>query len=164
MAPRTTFLDVPDTVILAPGPGQYYPEMSARDRAKGGSTIGNMEPRFRERVPDTPGPGTYSTDLQWIKPRSVPLPEEQYFEGTGHITWKRKLDPPSIPSPGKSYGYEEGTDGALIPQCGPERDGSLGPAYYKSDPATSKTITEKRYKGVHWSKRTENRFKFYCKL
>ena len=42
-----------------------------------------QEPRFRERMPDTPGPGTYSTDLQWIKPRSMPLPEEQLFEGTG---------------------------------------------------------------------------------
>lgn len=163
MAPRTTFLDVPDTVILAPGPGHYYPEVISRDRAKGGSTIANMEPRFRERVPDTPGPGTYSTELNWIKPRSMPLPDEQIFEGTeGHITWKRKLDPPSIPSPGKSFGYEEGTDGGLIPQAGPEKDGSLGPAYYKSD-KVSTTIAEKRYKGVHWSKRTENRFKFYCK-
>ena len=42
MAPRTTFLDVPDTVILAPGPGHYYPEVISRDRAKGGSTIANM--------------------------------------------------------------------------------------------------------------------------
>ena len=42
MAPRTTFLDVPDTVILAPGPGHYYPEMVARERAKGGSSIANM--------------------------------------------------------------------------------------------------------------------------
>ena len=81
---------------------------------------------------------------------------------TGHITWKRKLDPPSIPSPGKSFGYEEGADGSLIPQAGPEKDGSLGPAYYKSD-KVSTTIAEKRYKGVHWSKRTENRFKFFCK-
>lgn len=162
MAPRTTFLDVPDTVILAPGPGHYYPEMVARERAKGGSSIANMEQRFRGRVADTPGPGTYSTDLQWIKPRSVPLPDEQLFEGTGHITWKRKLDPPSIPSPGKSFGYEEGGDGALVPQAGPEKDDSLGPAYYKSD-IVSATIAEKRYKGVHWSKRTANRFKFSCK-
>ena len=41
------------------------------------------------------------------------------------------MDPPSIPSPGKSFGYEEGTDGALLPQAGPDKDSSLGPAYYK---------------------------------
>jgi len=160
MAPRTTFLDVPDQVIMAPGPGHYYPEMVIRDRAKGGSTVGNMEARFRDPSSETPGPGTYSTDLQWIKPRSMPLPEEQVYEGTGHITWKRKVDPPSIPSPGKSFGYEEGTDGALLPQAGPDKDSSLGPAYYK--PGVAATIAEKRYKGVHWSKATENRFKFSC--
>lgn len=56
---------------------------------------------------------------------------------SGHITWKRKIDPPSIPSPGKSFGYEEGTDGALLPQGGPEKDATLGPAYYKPDQVNS---------------------------
>lgn len=49
---------------------------------------------------------------------------------TSHITFQRKPDPPSIPSPGKAYGYEEAPDGSLRPQDIPNRDSTMGPAYY----------------------------------
>jgi hypothetical protein len=49
---------------------------------------------------------------------------------TNRITFKRKPDPPSIPSPGKAYGYEEAPDGTLRKQDMPDKDSSLGPAYY----------------------------------
>ena len=49
---------------------------------------------------------------------------------TSRITFQRKADPPSIPSPGKAYGYEEAPDGSLRPQEIPNRDSSMGPAYY----------------------------------
>ena len=50
----------------------------------------------------------------------------------------RKTDPPSIPSPGKSYGYEEANDGSLKPQKMPDRDQSMGPAYYNVDHVSNK--------------------------
>ena len=49
---------------------------------------------------------------------------------TSRITFQRKADPPSIPSPGKAYGYEEAPDGSLRPQEIPHQDSSMGPAYY----------------------------------
>ena len=53
------------------------------------------------------------------------------------IIFLRKTDPPSIPSPGKSYGYEEANDGSLKPQKMPDRDISMGPAYYNVDHVSS---------------------------
>ena len=49
---------------------------------------------------------------------------------TSRITFQRKADPPSIPSPGKAYGYEEAPDSSLRPQELPNRDSTMGPAYY----------------------------------
>ena len=49
---------------------------------------------------------------------------------TSRITFQRKPDPPSIPSPGKAYGYEEAPDGRLRPQEMPKNDSTMGPAYY----------------------------------
>ena len=44
-----------------------------------------------------------------------------------------KSAPPSIPSPGQAFGYEEGKDGRLQKQNAPKKDSSLGPAFYKID-------------------------------
>lgn len=37
---------------------------------------------------------------------------------------------PSIPFPGKSYGYEEDDYGQLVAKEVPEKDTSIGPTYY----------------------------------
>jgi len=47
-----------------------------------------------------------------------------------HIKYTRQPTAPSIPIPGKSYGYEETETGGLLPQAPPDRDKTIGPAYY----------------------------------
>ena len=49
---------------------------------------------------------------------------------TNRVTFLRKPDAPSIPSPGQAFGFEENNDGTLNKQPPPERDNSLGPAFY----------------------------------
>ena len=46
------------------------------------------------------------------------------------IKFHRKPDAPSIPTPGQAYGYEENEDGTLVKQDPPDKDNSMGPAYY----------------------------------
>lgn len=48
----------------------------------------------------------------------------------GHVTYIRKPVAPSIPFPGRSFGYEEDEYGDLKPQQIPDRDTTMGPAYY----------------------------------
>lgn len=42
----------------------------------------------------------------------------------------RKKNAPSIQDPKLAYGYEEDDSGELIPQAPPDKDSSIGPAYY----------------------------------
>ena len=49
---------------------------------------------------------------------------------TNRIKFHRKPVAPSIPMPGQAYGYEENEDGTLHKQDPPEKDTSLGPAFY----------------------------------
>jgi hypothetical protein len=44
----------------------------------------------------------------------------------------RKRNPPSIQDPKNAYGFEEGADGELVPQAPPDKDPSIGPAYYNT--------------------------------
>ncbi len=46
------------------------------------------------------------------------------------VKFNRKKNAPSIQDPKTAYGFEESATGELIPQAPPERDPSLGPAYY----------------------------------
>ena len=46
------------------------------------------------------------------------------------VKFHRKPEAPSIPVPGMAYGYEENDDGTLRKQDPPNRDNSLGPAFY----------------------------------
>ena len=50
---------------------------------------------------------------------------------TSRLKFNRKIEAPSIPIPGKCYGYEECEDGTLKRQEAPDRDTTLGPAYYR---------------------------------
>ncbi len=47
------------------------------------------------------------------------------------VKFHRKPEAPSIPTPGKAYGFEENEEGTLLKQDPPERDVTLGPAFYK---------------------------------
>lgn len=53
------------------------------------------------------------------------------------ITYARQYTAPSIPIPGKSYGYEETQTGGLVPQACPDRDSTIGPAYYNVNHVSS---------------------------
>ncbi len=46
--------------------------------------------------------------------------------------YNRKSVPPSIPDPKFAYGFEEDNGGQLVPQQPPNRDVSLGPAFYNA--------------------------------
>lgn len=49
---------------------------------------------------------------------------------TSQLKFHRKPDAPSIPTPGQAYGYEECEDGTLKKQDPPDRDVTIGPAFY----------------------------------
>lgn len=55
---------------------------------------------------------------------------------TNRIKFHRKAEAPSIPSPGKAYGYEENEDGTLKKQNPPNQDKTIGPAYYNNNETT----------------------------
>ncbi|XP_046845366.1 sperm-tail PG-rich repeat-containing protein 2-like [Xenia sp. Carnegie-2017] len=160
MTSRETFVDVPDQTIAAPGPGQYDLKLRNANHIVGGQSLSNTSKRFEDLTEAIPGPGTYnlSKHSDWIKQ----LPQKQLYEEESEprrrIILLRKTDPPSIPSPGKSYGYEEATDGSLKPQVMPERDESMGPAYYNVD--HRETQTTRNYKGVFFGGKDSKRLSF----
>ena len=52
------------------------------------------------------------------------------LQQSGCVFYSRQKTAPSIPFPGQSYGYEEDNSGQLQPQLLPDRDKTMGPAYY----------------------------------
>ncbi len=48
------------------------------------------------------------------------------------MKFARKKNAPSIQDPKHAYGYEELANGELVPQDPPERDPTLGPAFYNT--------------------------------
>ena len=46
------------------------------------------------------------------------------------MKFNRKKNPPSIQDPKNAYGFEESPNGELLPQPAPEKDSTIGPAYY----------------------------------
>ena len=63
------------------------------------------------------------------------------------LKFLRKPEAPSIPTPGQAYGYEENDDGTLRKQDPPDKDASLGPAFYAPPSELAATRAVKLYKG-----------------
>uniref|UniRef100_A0A8C6XBU4 Sperm tail PG-rich repeat containing 2 n=1 Tax=Naja naja TaxID=35670 RepID=A0A8C6XBU4_NAJNA len=76
----------------------------------------------------------------------------------GCIKYFRKSEAPSIPSQGQAFGYEEAEDGTLIKFSQPEKDTTLGPAYYQA--VYNETYPTLKYKGVHFGSLREKRLEF----
>ncbi|XP_073196844.1 sperm-tail PG-rich repeat-containing protein 2 isoform X5 [Lepidochelys kempii] len=124
----------PNAEVDVPGPG-HYDIAKVQNNIKGGESPQNKEKRFKEIRTETPGPGSYNqppaVELE-INNRKERQPKEHLQQRTaGSIKVYRKVDGPSIPSPGQAFGYEEAEDGTLIKQYPPQRDVTLGPAYYR---------------------------------
>ena len=62
MTARDSFLNVPDQVIAAPGPGQY--DLRINEKVTGGSTLGDRGQRFIKKREAVPGPGSYNVSEQ----------------------------------------------------------------------------------------------------
>ncbi|XP_071953727.1 sperm-tail PG-rich repeat-containing protein 2-like [Antedon mediterranea] len=161
MTRRETFLTVQDSVIAAPGPGQYDP-LVCQDKIVGGRTLANRAQRFQDSTPSnkTPGPGSYnlSKSSDWIKKNLENDIKPPGNLMTTRVRYQRQAQAPSIPTPGQSYGYEENEDGQLKKQDAPERDSSMGPAFYNVHHENTKTTT--KYKGVHFSRMASTRMDF----
>jgi len=161
MSLRESFLTIKDEFkIAAPGPGTYDPRVY--DHTKGASTLANKEQRFYEKPRESPGPGSYnlSKPSDWLKNKHAlqlhqGIGNKEQVPAKAQLEVRRKSDPPSIPSPGQAFGFEDGPDGTLQKQKVPDRDGSLGPAFYKIN--YNETEAVKKYKGVHFGKMTSKR-------
>lgn len=131
-----------------PGPGQY--NLNKRNIGKGGSSLMNREARFPQKREEIPGPGAYTIPDKENKPQigQIKISKQR-------VKFNRKKNAPSIQDPKNAYGFEESHAGELIPQAPPERDPSLGPAYYPSAPETGS-----QYKGAHFGKYTSKRTNF----
>ena len=115
------FKDVNET----PGPGEY--NLSLRNGlAKGGSSLANKSKRFADKIPEVPGPGTYVVE----KPDILKPAIQEVKISKQRVKLNRKKNPPSIQDPKLAYGFEEAANGELIPQAPPERDATIGPAFY----------------------------------
>lgn len=161
MSMRNSFLAVKSDIAAVPGPGAYNPRIY--ETISGGSALANQSMRFHDKPRDTPGPGTYnlSKPSDWLKEQKYRCEDGvQSFKKDNktsqvNIHYQRKSAPPSIPSPGQAYGYEESKNGRLQKQKIPAKDCSLGPAYYKINYDDTKAV--QKYKGIHFGNMTSKR-------
>ncbi|XP_050800000.1 sperm-tail PG-rich repeat-containing protein 2 isoform X2 [Gopherus flavomarginatus] len=158
---RDSAFTIPNAETDVPGPG-HYDIFKVQNNIKGGKSPQNKEKRFKEISTDTPGPGSYNqppaVGLEINNRKQKEPKEHSQLRTAGSIKVYRKVDGPSIPSPGQAFGYEEAEDGTLIKQYPPQRDVTLGPAYYQ--PVINGTYSAVKYKGVHFSNLTGKRSEF----
>uniref|UniRef100_A0A8B9S6Z3 Sperm tail PG-rich repeat containing 2 n=1 Tax=Apteryx owenii TaxID=8824 RepID=A0A8B9S6Z3_APTOW len=127
------------------GPSSYRVGLETRRRADGYAPFLSLTSRdltfIAQNTDDTiPGPGHYN------------------IRAADAIKICRKVDGPSIPSPCQAFGYEEAEDGTLIKQYSPQRDITLGPAYYR--PLFDVNYSTLKYKGIHFGNLTGKRCEF----
>ncbi|XP_074922269.1 sperm-tail PG-rich repeat-containing protein 2 isoform X5 [Chelonoidis abingdonii] len=158
---RDSAFTIPKAEIDVPGPG-WYDISKVQNNIKGGKSPQNKEERFKEIITDTPGPGSYNQPpamgLEINNRKQKEHKEHSQLRTAGTTKVYRKVDGPSIPSPGQAFGYEEAEDGTLIKQYPPQRDVTLGPAYYQ--PVINGTYSAMKYKGVHFGNLTGKRSEF----
>uniref|UniRef100_A0A8D2HWX5 Sperm tail PG-rich repeat containing 2 n=1 Tax=Urocitellus parryii TaxID=9999 RepID=A0A8D2HWX5_UROPR len=126
------------------GPGSYQ-VLSLKRQATGGCapflSSSTRESAFTiasDTEKAVPGPGHYNVS------------EAQKISRAPTIN--RSVDVPSIPSCGKSYGYNINEDGSIIKRFPPASDPTLGPAYYKPQFGVSNATL--KYKGIHFGNST----------
>ena len=143
MANRPSFLTVTKSQENNPGPGSFDPRF--QDYPIGASALANRAQRFSDPTDGTPGPGSYnlSKASDWVKAKPL-LPHAPGHGVLPQQTAYRLLAPPSIPSPGQSYGYEDTGEGVLRKQKSPVKDRTLGPAFYRVK--DEETAPVKKYK------------------
>nr|XP_055152939.1 sperm-tail PG-rich repeat-containing protein 2 isoform X4 [Symphalangus syndactylus] len=107
--------------------GSYAPFLSLTARESTFTIASSIEKAV-------PGPGHYNVS------------EVQKISRSPTLT--RSVDVPSIPSCGKSYGYDINDDGSIIKCFPPASDSTLGPAYYKPEFGVSSATL--KYKGIHF--------------
>ncbi|XP_038625264.1 sperm-tail PG-rich repeat-containing protein 2 isoform X2 [Tachyglossus aculeatus] len=143
---------------VSPGPGHYdIPE--AQNKIKGCVSLQNREMRFKTLTSIIPGPGSYhqpsraTLEIVRKKPKEAP----QHFQSKASKNQKLcpKVDVPSIPSPGQSFGYQVNEDGTILRQSPPPSDKTLGPAYYK--PLLDGPYSTRKYRGVYFGHLTGRR-------
>jgi hypothetical protein len=97
---------------------------------KGGKSLSNKSKRFSDKVEDIPGPGAYTIEEKTEPSRAVSVHDLKISKQ--RVKFNRKKNPPSIQDPKQAFGFEEATNGELVPQIPPEKDATLGPAYYNT--------------------------------
>ncbi|CAF1031534.1 unnamed protein product [Brachionus calyciflorus] len=142
--------DIFKNVNETPGPGEYNLAVNS-GLAKGGSSLANKAKRFADKLPENPGPGSYL--IENIE-NTRPVVEMKISKQ--RVKLNRKKNPPSIQDPKLAYGFEEAANGELIPQAPPERDSTMGPAYYNANLIHNPS----QYKGIHFAKYSSKRTDF----
>ncbi|KAL5457127.1 hypothetical protein EMCRGX_G034367 [Ephydatia muelleri] len=164
VTPRESFLTISDQLAAVPGPGYYTPSIPF-DKPRGGESVATKAARFVMPKPNAPDPGTYNLQSEWGDTMTHAHLATQMKTNTKvprlRVSYYRQHTAPSIPSAGQNCGYDENNAGSLQPLDTPQRDATLGPAYYKV--SYDETQATKKYKGVHFGALKSQRIPFQGK-